>query len=122
MTPFKYNLTIYQGATFRLPLAWATGVAPATTPVDLTGCTARMQAREDHAAAVALLNLTTDVGGGIVLGGALGTVTVTMTAAQTAGITWESAVYDIEVVFPDSTVRRLVEGCICVSPEVTRAS
>ncbi|MBJ2162864.1 hypothetical protein IHV84_02605 [Acidovorax sp. IB03] len=48
--PAKLKFTIYQGATFRKRLRWsvkATGV-----PIDLTGCTARMQVRAEAGATI----------------------------------------------------------------------
>lgn len=118
MAAFKVPLKIDQGATFTKQVTWKTGT-PAL-PVDLTGCSARMQARSDVKSSTTLLDLTT-ANGGITLGGAAGTVTIRLTAAQTEAITWLSAVYDLEVVMADSSVRRLMYGSITVSPEVTRA-
>jgi len=116
MAAFKLNLKIDQGATFDQLVTWKTGTPPAA--VNLTGCTARMQVRGKLADTVVLLNLATPTG--IVLGGAAGTVTIKLTAAQTAAITWLAAVYDLEIVFADGTVRRLLAGSVVVSPEVTR--
>ena len=115
--PAKHNITIYQGATLRDMTTWKSG-NPAT-PVDLTGCTARMQARAKITDTSTLLSLTTE-NGGIVLGGTAGTVAINMSASDTAAITWKSAVYDLEIVFADTTVRRLLAGSISISPEVTR--
>ena len=66
-TPAKLKLTIYQGATFRKRLTWK-GPLPAQTPIDLTGCTARMQVRPEVESSTVLLELTT-ANGGITLGG-----------------------------------------------------
>lgn len=118
MAAFKLNLKIEQGSTFSQLVTWKTGT-PAL-PVDLTGCTARMHARAKTADTAILLDLTT-LNGGIVLGGALGSVEIKLTAAQTAAIGWTGAVYDLEIVFPVGTVKRLMQGSISVSPEVTRA-
>jgi hypothetical protein len=115
--PFKHNIPIIQGATLADVTTWKAGT-PAVA-VDLTGCTARMQARAKITDAATLLSLTTE-NGGIALGGTAGTVTINMTAAETAALTWKSAVYDLEIVFADTTVRRLLAGSISVSPEVTR--
>lgn len=117
--PLRYDITIYQGATFRLPLTWKSG-DPAT-PVNLTGCTARMQIRSIVTAPTPLLTLTTE-NGGIALGGAAGTVTVTVDAAATAGQAWKTGVYDLEIVFGSGEVRRLLEGAAQVLPEVTRGT
>ena len=117
MAAFKVNLKIDQGATFSKVVIWKTGTPPVV--VNLTGCTARMQVRGKLTDTAALLDLTT-ANGGIVLGGIAGTVTLNVSAIQTAAISWTSAVYDLEIIFADGTVRRLLSGSISVSPEVTR--
>lgn len=113
----KQNLKIEQGATFRQMFTWKAG-KPAV-PVDLTGCTARMQIRADVTAAVPYVSLTTE-NNGITLGGAAGTILILISATDTALMSWTSGVYDLEIQFGDGTVRRLVEGRVQVSPEVTR--
>lgn len=115
--PAKLKLTIYQGATFRKRLAWKAG-KPAV-PVDLTGCTARMQVRSEIESPVVLLALTTE-DGGIALGGAAGTVDLYVSDEDTAAITWTAGVYDLEIVHPSGEVTRLIQGSVSVSPEVTR--
>lgn len=116
--PFKQNITIIQGATLDLLVTWRAG-DPAVA-VDLTGCTARMQVREKITSPTPLISLTTE-NGGIVLGGAAGTIRRFMDADDTADIDWKSGVYDLEIEFADGTVRRLLAGSVVVSPEVTRA-
>jgi len=119
MAAFKLNLKIDQGATFRKPVTWKLGPAPGT-PVDLTGCTARMHVRlKVNSPGAPLLELTTE-NGGVVLGGALGTVEMVLTDEQTSAIDWASAVYDLEITFANGTVRRLLQGTVSVSPGVTR--
>lgn len=118
MAAFKLNLKIDQGATFSKLVTWKVGPAPGTV-VDLTGCTARMHARQKITDASVLLDLTTE-NGGIVIGGSGGTVEIKIPATQTAGIKWTGAVYDLEIEFPNGDVRRLLQGSISVSPEVTR--
>lgn len=117
MAAAKLKLTIEQGATFRKTLTWKTGATP--TPVNLTGCTARMQLRSEVASPTVLLSLTTE-NGGIALGGTSGTIVLLVSATATALITWAAAVYDLEVVFANGDVRRLVYGPVTVSLEVTR--
>lgn len=115
--PFEVNLTIYQGATFRQSVTWKSGTPAA--PVDLTGCTARMQIREKVDSATVLATFTTE-DGGITLGAALGTVEVFASDETTAGYTFTRGVYDLEVEFVSGEVRRLMAGKVTVSPEVTR--
>ena len=117
-TPAKLKLKIIQGATFRKPLVW---LAPdKTTPIDLTGCTARMQVRSEVESPAVLLELTTE-NGGIAIDGPAGKLTLRISPTATAAIAWESGVWDLEVVHPSGDVTRLAQGAISVSPEVTRA-
>lgn len=118
MATFKVKLDIDQGSDFSKHLTWRAGEPLA--PVDLSGCTARMHARADLSSTEILLDLTTE-NGGIVLGGTAGTVEIVISAAQTEGITWTEAIYDLEIVFPGGRVKRLLKGAIEVDPEVTRA-
>lgn len=115
--------SIMQGATFLWSFTWKT--APdedsAKTPVDLTGCTARMQVRAKIGASEVLLSLTTE-NGGIALGGTAGTIDLLIDDETTAAITWTSGVYDLEIVHPGGQVRRLMYGSVVVSQEVTRAA
>lgn len=117
MAASKLKLPIDQGATFRRRLTWKTGTP--SLPVDLTGYTARMQVRSEITDAAILLTLTTE-NGGITLGGAAGTIDLYISATATAGFTWETGVYDLEMVASNGDVIRLVAGAVSVSPEVTR--
>lgn len=116
-TPAKLKkLPIYQGATFRKRLRW---VSPSGTPVDLTGCTARMQARPEKGSDTVLMDLSTS-NGGITLGGTSGYIDLYLNHAATKLMEWESAVHDLEITHPNGDVTRLAEGSIGVSKEVTR--
>lgn len=117
MAAFKLNLKIDQGATFDKVVTYKAGT-PAVT-VNLTGCTARMQARSELTSPIVLLELTTG-NGGIVLGGVAGTVSLYMSEVTTAALIWSSAVYDLELTYANGSVRRLLSGSVSVSPEVTR--
>ena len=121
MAATKHPLKIEQGTDFSDLTYWKTGTSLAdATPVNLTGWTARMQIRSRIDSPTVLKELTT-VNGGIVLGGALGSIEIKMTNAETAALTWVSAVYDLELVAPGNVVRRHFYGSVSVSPEVTRA-
>lgn len=112
----KLKLSINQGATYPKRLRWR---APSGAPIDLTGCKARMQLRSEVDSPLVLLELTTE-NGRILLGGTEGTIDLLISAADTAAIAWESAVWDLEIEFPDGTVHRLAQGSCTVSREVTR--
>lgn len=111
-----YNFTIEQGATFSQVWTYKDSAGAA---INLTGYTARMKARQDIASTTAILDLTTE-NSGISLGGSAGTITLSISATATAALSAPSnLVYDLELV-NGSTVTRLVEGSIRITPEVTR--
>lgn len=118
MAATKLKLEIEQGADFTRVLTWKNKATD--IPVDLTGATARMHVRSTIKAPTPLLVLTTE-NNRIFLGGTAGTITLDLSAEITAGLTWLSGVYDLEIVFPTGRVRRLLKGSITVSQEVTRA-
>jgi hypothetical protein len=108
------DFTIEQGATFNLLLTWEIN----NVAVNLTGYTARLQARVDVQDTATVLSLTT--GAGITLGGAAGTISIDQTATQTTALPMGEYVYDLELVSGGGTVTRLVQGELVISPEVTR--
>jgi hypothetical protein len=108
------KILIEQGATWEAVLTWKIN----GTPVNLTGYSARMQARESHEATTTVISLAS--GSGITLGGALGTIALAMSAAATALLTAGKYVYDLELVSAGGEVTRLVEGTLIVTAEVTR--
>ena len=118
--PHKVPLRIYQGATFEKTCVWKTGsTASSAVPVNLTGCIARAHFRSTVDSSVVLLALTTE-NGRIALGGPTGSIALFISATDTAAIGWKSAVYDLEIEFPDQRVVRRMYGGVAVSPEVTR--
>lgn len=118
--PIKQNLRIYQGATFCHRWTWRSGTTPGNaTPVDLTGCKARMQVRPEVSSGVVLLAASTD-DGRIRLGGVAGTIELYLHDEETANLSFEYGVYDLEIEFANGEVRRLFYGSVNLSPEVTR--
>lgn len=115
MATFKLNLKIDQGADYSKLVTWKAG--PERLPVDLTGCTARLQARARVGDAETLLGLTS-AADEILLGGTAGTVEIVMTGAETELLTWTKAVYHLEITFPSGRVKRFLRGAIAVSPEL----
>jgi hypothetical protein len=111
------KFVIEQGATFSAPVTVYNDLAR-TDPVDLTGYTARMMVRSDYENPTALVSLTTE-NGRITLGGAAGTITLLISATDTAGFTKGDYVYDLELV-SGATVTRVLQGKIKVSRESTR--
>jgi hypothetical protein len=116
MAASKFKISVDQGSTYRRTITWKAGT-PAV-PVDLTGCTAMLQMREKIESPAVLYELISPTG--IVLGDAAGTVELVIPAEDSSLWSWRAAVYDLEITFPDTSVRRLLSGSVSVSPEVTR--
>lgn len=115
MAATTYDILIEQGATFSQVITYKdVGVA-----VNLTGYTARMQVRATIEAATALIDLTT-ANGRIALGGAAGTITLSISAADTEALTAGRGVYDLELVSGSGIVTRLLQGVATISRNVTR--
>lgn len=118
-----HRAEVVDATTLEINKLSATGRAPTggeiiyQSPVDLTGATARMQIR-DKLGGTLLLELST-VNGGLAITGP-GTIERTLSATDSAGITWLGGVYDLEVTYADGTVHRYFEGPVTVSLEVTR--
>jgi len=115
MQPGSLDFLMPKGSTFSRTLTWKIS----GSAVNLTDYTARMQARASVTSATVVLDLTT-ANSKIVLGGTAGTITLTLSAADTAAITQSSLAYDLELVSAGGVVTRLVEGQIVLTPEVTR--
>lgn len=115
----NHTIFIEQGATFEETFTWKIkdpyGVFQ---PVNLTGYTARMHVRESYDSDAIVLELTTS-NGGITLGGAAGTIMLTVSATETAALPNGYYVYDIELV-NGATVERKLKGQVVIDPEVTR--
>ena len=110
-----YNSTIDQGSDWYLTLVYQNS---AGTAINLTGYTANMQLRLTVNSATAALTLST--ASGITITGATGTIAIRATAVQTAALTAQNYVYDLEIVSSGGVITRLIQGTLTVSAEVTR--
>ncbi len=114
MTAVKLKLKIEQGATFRKRWRWRSG----GVIVDLTGYTARMQIRPDVDSDMVLADLTTQNGKLFIENKEW--FGIDLNPEFTAGLNFEDAVYDYELVAPNGDVWRMLQGISTVSREVTR--
>jgi hypothetical protein len=115
MTAGTYLITAEQGATFTRTIIWKDAN---DVPINLAGYTARMQVREDYFSTVATLTLTTE-NGGITLGGATGSIVLSVSAADMTLVESSAYVYDLELEI-GGVVTRLIQGTFTVNAEVTR--
>ena len=111
----RHNFECEQGSTFsrEIVLKDAAGVV-----IDITGSSAAMQVRETQQATTTLLDLSSS-GGEIVIVGAAGKLTITVTAGTTALLT-KNGVYDIQLTYAAGTIDRILEGEFIVDLAVTR--
>lgn len=112
--PGSYDITIYQGATYDTTFIWKDENGSA---VNITGYSARLQARARVGDSNTIISLTD--GAGITLGGSNGTIRVVISASGTAALT-SGGVYDLELVSGAGVVTRLIQGNVTISKEVTR--
>ena len=89
------------------------------TPVDLASYTARMQIRNTETAATILFSLTTE-DSRIAIDNTAKTITLTISAVDTAAITFAAGVFDLELVSPSGVVTQLLKGNIVVEEEITK--
>ena len=94
------------------------GVLEYYQPVDLTGVTARMQIRDKITSSTIILELTTE-NGGIVIDTFNKTITIVISAVQTALLSFTSAVYSVELV-KGLIVTPFIQGSITLEKEITR--
>lgn len=112
--PARYNISVFQGDTFSLQFAIDTdGV-----PLNLTSFTAAMQVRPFASSTTKILDLTSAAG--ITLGGAAGTVVVTVSAATMAAAAVGRHVYDFELTSPSGVKTKILVGAFIIIQEVTR--
>ena len=126
MTPGDYDLTIMQGADLDLVLTWKIDDAP----VDIRKYTAKMQVRKTFGGTL-LLDLsseTPDEDGdppelwieALTLGGEAGTITIHVDGADTAGLDWREARYDLDLVSDTDAITTLLHGRAILEREVTQ--
>ena len=117
MTPGKLNLTIYQGATFSRLIRLKDDDGDA---IDLSGATARMHIRTTLPATTTLIELNEANGRALVTDAAAGEITLLISATDTALLTFDTAVYDLEIQYLSGVVDRVLYGKVSLSKEVTR--
>jgi len=111
----NYDIYIEQGATFRLSFVWKDSNG---SPIDLRGCTARMQLRYIYPEELILTLTSAD--GDIAIGGVNGTVEMELTPDRTVPLEKNTGRYDLEIEYGEGEVVRLLEGRWYLSREVTR--
>jgi hypothetical protein len=125
----RYNFLIEQGATFQIELQYKDSD---NNPINLTGYSGRLQIRQTIPSTIVLLCLSSSLqpdGTGINFSGSNGTtppssgsIGIYISAVSSSLLTFDQAVYDLEIENSAGFVTRLLEGNIQLSKEVTRGT
>ncbi len=111
----KLDLVIEQGADFTRTLTFTDSGGAA---INITGYTFRMQGRVNKSSTTTLFNYGTAQF--TITGGTAGVVALSVAGSITAAYDFDTGVYDMEWVTPSGAIKRILEGNITLSREVTR--
>lgn len=123
MKPALIPLILVQFADFARTLTWKTGASSSSAvPVDLTGWTAELTAREVASSSDAILSISTtsSAQGLIVLGGTAGTIALSVPNAVTATLPPGAFVYALMMISPSGLRTVLASGRLTVEPGTVR--
>ena len=105
------ELTVEQGANFSTTIDVKDGT---NTIINLTGYTVAAQMRKSYYSTTANSFTTT------ITDASAGQITMTMTSANTSGLTPGRYVYDLLLTSGTGVKTRVIEGIVTVMPSVTR--
>ena len=116
MSAGYHHFIIEQGATFGQVLTLKDS---AGAVINLSGYSSGlMQLRENPDASTIVLDIST-TNGRMVFGGVAGTITITVSASDTAALTAADGVFDLEIT-TGSVVTRLIEGTYSIRRNISR--
>lgn len=110
-----YDISADQGSDLDTLITYTDDSA---VPVNLTGCSARMQVRQFSGSPNSWLTITSS--DSITLGGAAGTIRITVSSTALSAVKAGTYVYDIELVDTTNKVLKILSGNFVVNAEVTR--
>ena len=108
----KSALEIKQGDTFHLEIQWTDSEG---TPVDMSGCSARMQLRRTPSEGV-LLDMSTE-NGRITLG--FGSIVLDVDAVTMRELSTPEGSFDLQITYSDGRVTTILGGAFRLIPDVT---
>ncbi len=126
MAAGRYSFVVEQGSTLNLELQYKDSSG---NPINLTGYSGKMQIRPAVSSETVYLTLSSSLnadGTGLNFSGSSnlnpltsGTIAIYISAPTSSQLTFDNAVYDLELT-SGTVVTRLLEGQIKLSKEVTR--
>ncbi len=115
MAAAKYDILIEQGVDYDTPF----NLSSNGVNLPLINTTFRMQIKDDQGV---VIWTGTRENGKLLVNEANSTVTILITAAESALFVFDFATYDLEFVMSTGKVVRLLRGSVTLSPEVTTVS
>ena len=115
MPASNYDLYVEQGATYRLPFLLRNDNG---SPMDLTGCTAKMQVRLSEFSDVVL---SLESPSEITITPLSGIVEIVITDENSFNLKYKHCIYDLFLYFPNGEVNKVAVGNIFVSFAITRS-
>ncbi len=110
------NWEVDQNTTFKFEIQYTQD--DETTPIDLSGASAKMQVRDIKGGAAVAFTLTSP-SGGITIDGSTGTLRITMTPTQTNKLFYPKSSYDIMIIDSNGNKTKLLEGFMTLKRSVT---
>lgn len=116
MAAIELNLLIERGAGYSNVITWRD---EALALVSLVGATADLDVRVSQIETSTQIATFTVANGRLTLGGAAGTVTLTMTAVDTALLAAQTGWYDLHVTLASGVTHKLAKGVVVIENGVT---
>jgi hypothetical protein len=110
------NFEVDQNATFSFQVTYTE--EDETTPIDLTGASAKMQVRDTKGGNKLAVTLTSP-SGGITIDGPEGVLNIKMTPTQTNKLFYPKSSYDVMVIDSNGNKIKLLEGFKTLNRSVT---
>ena len=113
MAAGKYNMLIQQGVTYNQTITLKN--AANTAAIDISGSTASAMIRETYQdpTPAAVFDCVIPVGTD-------GIIQIGLTPEQTASLSFDKGVYDIEITYSNGAKDRILQGNVVISKEVTK--
>jgi len=112
----KKNWEVDQNTTFTFTVEYKDNSG---SPIDITGCTAKMQVRDTKGGSKLAFTLTSPSTGGITVDGPNGKLIVKITPTQTNKLFYPKSSYDIMLTDTNLNKIKLLEGFMTLSRSVT---
>lgn len=109
------NFEVDQNATFSFIVEYKDNEG---NPIDLTGCSAKMQVRDTKGGSKLAFSLTSPIGG-ISIDGPNGKLTIKATPTQTNKLFYPKSSYDVMLTDSNLNKIKLLEGFLTLSRSVT---